>query len=98
MKVTTQKKKRSRPCPDCGSGLIRRTSAQLTPLIMQTLLICKNPVCGASFSGLDEITHRVSPPSEINPNIKLQVTSNEERKEIFKSLTAEGDDHDADSE
>lgn len=87
MQTNNSQKKRSRPCPDCGSPLIRRTSSHLTLLLTRTLLICKNPICGASFAGFDEITHRVSPPSQRNPEIKLPTVPGKDRKEIFNSIT-----------
>ncbi|MDZ4262382.1 MAG: ogr/Delta-like zinc finger family protein [Pseudomonadota bacterium] len=92
MRIVTPHKKRNRPCPDCGSPLIRRTSDQLTLLITRTLVICKNPVCGASFSGLDEITHRISPPSVPNPDVKLPMSPKKVRNEILNSLTGEVDE------
>ncbi|MDT4800558.1 Ogr/Delta-like zinc finger [compost metagenome] len=63
-------------CPDCGSRLIKRTSARQHLLMSKTYLICKNAVCGATFTGIDEITHRLSPPSQPNPDIDLPYASN----------------------
>lgn len=60
-----------RRCPDCGSALIKRSSSSEHLLMSKTLLVCKNAVCGATFTGVDEITHRLSPPSWPNPEIQL---------------------------
>ncbi|MES2820131.1 MAG: ogr/Delta-like zinc finger family protein [Pseudomonadota bacterium] len=62
---------RRRPCPDCGAALIKRSSKSLHPLMTTTFLVCQNLVCGATFSGTDEITHRMSPSSRPNPEINL---------------------------
>lgn len=50
-----------RRCPDCGSPLVKRSSASQHLLMSRTFLVCKNVVCGATFAGTDEITHRLSP-------------------------------------
>lgn len=60
-----------RRCPDCGASLVKRTSEHKHPLLSATYLVCSNAVCGATFTGVDEITHRLSPPSRPNPAITL---------------------------
>ncbi len=60
-----------RRCPDCGASLVKRSSTSKHPLLSRTFLICRNPVCGATFLGIDEITHRLSPSSQPNPDVTL---------------------------
>lgn len=60
-----------RRCPDCGASLVKRSSTSKHPLLSRTFLTCRNPVCGATFLGIDEITHRLSPSSQPNPDVTL---------------------------
>lgn len=99
MQVITPRKKKFRPCPDCGSPLNRRDSERLSLLITRTLIVCKNPVCGATFSGFDEIHYRLSPPSVPNPDIDLPMSPHKDRTAILNALTGEDDaENNADSE
>ncbi|MDN5420759.1 MAG: hypothetical protein L0G08_08235 [Pseudomonadales bacterium] len=52
----------------------------------KTLLVCKNAVCGATFTGIDEITHRLSPPSRPNPEIQLPYAPSAIRRGVLKEL------------
>lgn len=79
----TQKK---RGCPDCESALVKRSSNSSHPLMASTYLVCKNPVCGATFTGTDEITHRLSPPSSPNPAILLPYTPSAIRRGVLAKL------------
>lgn len=72
-----------RRCPDCGSALIKRASKMQHPLMAKTYLICKNAVCGATFTGVDEITHRLSPSSRPNPDVQLPFASNHARRAVL---------------
>lgn len=74
MSARNTKNNRFRKCPDCGAPLLRRSSMQVTPLIVQTFMFCKNNECGASFSGIDEIVSRVSIPGNPNPDINLPIS------------------------
>jgi predicted RNA-binding Zn-ribbon protein involved in translation (DUF1610 family) len=76
-----------RPCPDCGAALVKRTSKAVHSLMSKTYLVCRNAVCGATFTGVDEITHRLSPPSQPNPDVQLPYASNEARRIL---LAAQG--------
>lgn len=99
MKIITPRKRRFRPCPDCGSPLLRRSSEQLSLLITRTLIVCKNPVCGASFTSFEEISYRLSPPSVPNPDINLPMSPHKDRTEIFNALTGQSDaENNADNE
>ena len=80
------KAKIKRCCPDCGTGLVKRSSSSQHPLMSKTILICKNPVCGASFSGVDEITHRLSPSSRPNPAIQLPFAPSALRRGVLQEL------------
>lgn len=75
-----------RRCPDCGSALIKRSSSSEHLLMSKTLLVCKNAACGATFTGVDEITHRLSPPSWPNPEIQLPYASSAIRRGVHRDL------------
>ncbi|MHA6572600.1 MULTISPECIES: ogr/Delta-like zinc finger family protein [Pseudomonas] len=75
-----------RRCPDCGAALIKRSSNSEHALMSKTLLVCKNAVCGATFTGIDEITHRLSPPSRPNPEIQLPYAPSAIRRGVLKEL------------
>lgn len=75
-----------RRCPDCGSSLIKRSSEAKHALMSSTFLVCKNVVCGATFAGYDEITHRLSPPSFPNPEINLPYASTAIRRGVLEHL------------
>lgn len=79
-------KKGKRPCPDCGAALVKRTSERLHPLYSETMLICKNPDCGATFVGCDEITHRLSPPADPNPSIALPYAPTAARRNWLEEI------------
>lgn len=79
-------KKSDRPCPDCGAALVKRTSGMIHPLMWRTSLFCTNPDCGANFTGSDEITHRLSPPREPNPNISIPFAPVEIRRHVLRWL------------
>lgn len=75
-----------RRCPDCGSALIKRSSSSEHLLMSKTFLVCKNAVCGATFTGVDEITHRLSPPSWANPEIQLPYAPSAIRRGVLREL------------
>jgi len=76
-----------RRCPDCGEHLVKRTSVSLHLLMSETFLICRNIFCGATFRGVDEITHRISPPSVPNPTVNLPYTPTSLRKAKLKQTS-----------
>jgi predicted RNA-binding Zn-ribbon protein involved in translation (DUF1610 family) len=75
-----------RPCPDCGAALIKRSSNSEHLLLSKTFLVCKNAVCGATFAGIDEITHRLSPPSLPNVDIQLPYAPSAIRRGVLRVL------------
>lgn len=81
-----QKTKRGRQCPDCGASLVKRSSMSKHPLLSRTFLICRNPVCGATFLGVDEITHRLSPSSQPNPAVALPYAPSALRRAALDDL------------
>ncbi|MFK1499088.1 ogr/Delta-like zinc finger family protein [Pseudomonas aeruginosa] len=81
-----------RRCPDCGSPLIKRSSASQHLLMSRTFLVCKNVVCGATFAGTDEITHRLSPPSRPNPEICLPYAPSAIRRGVLQVLGLPAED------
>lgn len=72
-------------CPDCGESLTRRTSEMAHPLLQRIYLVCRNAVCGATFAATSEITHRLSPPSRPNPEVKLPYADRAARATILKA-------------
>jgi hypothetical protein len=85
MRVTIPGQKIKRPCPDCGGPLIKRGSRLMSPLVSRTIIVCKNIVCGATFTGFDEITHRLSPPSNPNPELMIPMSPHAVRVEVLNS-------------
>ncbi|MGF7243388.1 putative RNA-binding Zn-ribbon protein involved in translation (DUF1610 family) [Pseudomonas oryzihabitans] len=75
-----------RRCPDCGASLVKRSSTSKHPLLSRTFLICRNPVCGATFLGIDEITHRLSPSSQPNPAVTLPYAPSALRRTALDDL------------
>lgn len=75
-----------RRCPDCGASLVKRSSTSKHPLLSRTFLICRNPVCGATFLGIDEITHRLSPSSQPNPDVTLPYAPSALRRAALDDL------------
>lgn len=75
-----------RRCPDCGAGLVKRSSESQHVLMSRTFLVCKNAVCGATFAGVDEITHRLSPASQPNPEISLPYAPSAIRRNVLQEL------------
>lgn len=75
-----------RPCPDCGTPLLKRSSNSEHLLLSKTFLVCKNAVCGATFAGIDEITHRLSPPSQPNAEIRLPYAPSAIRRGVLVVL------------
>lgn len=77
---------RRRQCPDCGAALVKRTSMTKHLLLSRTYLVCRNPVCGATFLGVDEITHRLSPSSQPNPDVTLPYAPSALRRAALDDL------------
>lgn len=75
-----------RRCPDCGASLVKRSSTSKHPLLSRTFLICRNPVCGATFLGIDEITHRLSPSSQPNLDVALPYAPSALRRAALDDL------------
>ncbi|MEK0267635.1 ogr/Delta-like zinc finger family protein [Stenotrophomonas rhizophila] len=50
-------------CPHCESAAIVRTSCSHNKLLRESLLQCKNVVCGHTFSAYTEIVKTISPSS-----------------------------------
>lgn len=75
-----------RRCPDCGASLVKRSSTSKHPLLSRTFLICRNPVCGATFLGIDEITHRLSPSSQPNPAVTIPYAPSALRRTALDDL------------
>lgn len=85
MRVTIPGQKIKRPCPDCGGPLLKRGSRLMSPLVSRTIIVCKNIVYGATFTGFDEITHRLSPPANPNPEIMIPMSPHAVKVEVLNS-------------
>jgi len=48
-------------CPFCHSKLLKRSSFLLHPYLRSDIYTCTNPLCNASFTGHNELTHLSSP-------------------------------------
>jgi len=49
-------------CPHCHGKLGRRTSKRKSSLVRMIVYECRNPSCGATFLGREEILYRLRPP------------------------------------
>lgn len=72
-------------CPDCGARIIRRTSEVVHPLLQKFYIVCTNLACGATYLGNSEITHRLSPPTNPNPEISLPWADSVKRSAASKA-------------
>lgn len=67
-------------CPHCESAAIVRTSCSHNKLLRESLLQCKNVVCGHTFSAYTEIVKTISPSSCPRDDVDLPMCSLKERE------------------
>lgn len=48
-------------CEACGAALVKRTSYLNHKFLRHDAYVCDNPVCGATYIGISELTHLSSP-------------------------------------
>ncbi|WP_417442100.1 ogr/Delta-like zinc finger family protein [Idiomarina sp.] len=60
-------------CPHCGGIATVRTSKSISPLVTQRYYVCKNHLCGHTYSAIEEITHSTSPSATPNTQVRLEV-------------------------
>lgn len=66
-------------CPHCDSAALVRTSRSHSNLLRESLLQCKNVVCGHTFSAYTEIVKTISPSSCPRSDVDLPMCSADER-------------------
>lgn len=58
-------------CPHCGTAVFCRTSEQVTPIVRELRLHCKNDDCGCSFVAQLVAVRMVVPSMQPNPAVHL---------------------------
>lgn len=59
-------------CPHCGSPLRTRSSRLVSSICRELNLSCYNSDCGATFGGMLEISHAISPSANPNPAVMIR--------------------------
>ena len=67
-------------CAHCESPAIVRSSVLHTKLLRESLLQCRNALCGHTFSAYTEIVRTISPSACPNGEVCLPVSSPAERE------------------
>lgn len=75
-------------CPHCESPSIVRSSIMHSKLLRESLLQCKNALCGHTFSAFTEIVRTISPSACPNGEICLPLSSAMERA-AYKAKAAQ---------
>lgn len=66
-------------CLHCETPLRIRSSRKVVPTSIQLGLQCTNVECGATFGGVMEITHGISPSALPNPGVQLRMVTPKRR-------------------
>lgn len=66
-------------CLHCETPLRIRSSRKVVPTSIQLGLQCTNVDCGATFGGVMEITHGISPSALPNPGVQLRMVTPKRR-------------------
>lgn len=75
-------------CPHCDSPSFVRSSVMHSKLLRESLLQCKNALCGHTFSAFTEIVRTISPSACPNGEICLPLSSASERA-AYKAKVAQ---------
>ncbi|CAD7726500.1 hypothetical protein LMG31884_39710 [Xanthomonas hydrangeae] len=75
-------------CPHCDAAAIVRTSVSHNKLLRESMLQCRNALCGHTFTAYTEIVRTISPSACPSDDIFLPVSSAAE-KAAFKAKLAE---------
>ena len=76
-------------CPHCDSGAVVRTSYALTPMIRESLMACRNPVCGHTFAVISSIDRTISPSATPREGVALRVSTFAEIRHERERLKAQ---------
>lgn len=97
-------------CPHCKSWASVRSSEQVTPLLRESFLICKNAACGHTFAAATEINRTLSPSATPDPAILIPLSPHVRRRALMDQMArhpisqcdrmppADGDESGADSD
>lgn len=77
-------------CPHCDAPAIVRTSVLHNKLLRESMLQCRNALCGHTFSAYTEIVRTVSPSACPSPEICLPLSSAAENA-AFKAMLAKAE-------
>ena len=73
-------------CPHCRTPTSIRTSYEATLLLRVQHFFCKNEVCGHTFVAHTEIICTLSLASNPNPEVRIPLSANVQRREIAEQL------------
>jgi hypothetical protein len=73
-------------CPHCKSWANVRNSVEVTPLLRDMFLVCKNAACGHTFAAAMEINRTLSPSATPNPAIVLPLSQHVRRREVMEQM------------
>ncbi len=83
-------------CEACHSPLIKRTSVLQHQFLRQDTYICENPVCGATYTGMSEVTSICSPSGMPSAASELPPSPGYLRSLALQAYSASGDDRQLD--
>lgn len=66
-------------CPHCDAPAIVRTSVLHNKLLRESMLQCRNALCGHTFSAYTEIVRTISPSACPNNEVCLPISTAAER-------------------
>lgn len=73
-------------CPHCKCWASVRNSIEVTPLLRDMFLICKNAACGHTFAAAMEINRTLSPSATPDPTILLPLSPHVRRRDVMEQM------------
>lgn len=73
-------------CPHCKGPATIRTSEEVTPLLRELFVVCRNPACGHTFVAATEIHRTLSPSAMPDPAVRLPLSKHVNRRELMQQL------------
>ena len=73
-------------CPHCKSWANVRNSVEVTPLLRELFLICKNAACGHTFAAATEINRTLSPSATPDPAILIPLSPHVRRRALMDQM------------
>lgn len=61
-------------CPHCQSNAHIRTSLQVSPVLREMTMVCKDPECGHTFIVHAEAARTLSPSAKPDPDVHLPIS------------------------